>query len=144
MPPLASGWGCGVESGTGEQAILSFNHPQHFISITSREISMAVAPAKKSELLRFIELDTERLALGRQVTAIEKEMAGIKPKIMELVRTEGAKGALTKWGYNLLIKMVRNAVKWKDEFIKLTSADQAAALAEEQSEYEKLVVEKAP
>lgn len=99
---------------------------------------------KKSELTRYLKLDERRLKLNRQAKALEREMELIEPKIYEAVRTQGTKGVLSKWGYNLMIKLLRSAVKWKDEFIRLAGAEKAQTLSDAAPlDRESLVIEKA-
>lgn len=97
----------------------------------------------RKDLLRYLELDAKRLALNREAKALEREQDLIEPKIKDAIRTDGKKGALFKWGYNLLLTMVRGQVKWKDEFIRVAGAEEASKVAENPPDRESLVIEKA-
>lgn len=85
----------------------------------------------KKELEQYEQLEKDRLELGSQVRAIEREQERLKPRMLAYVRENGGKllSAL-KFGYVLNITMKGSYPKWKDEFVQRLGLEEAKKVAD--------------
>jgi hypothetical protein len=105
---------------------------------------MAAADLTREELEHYASLHERRLELNRQAAALEREADLIEPKIWAFIKKQGNRSkAVSKWGFNLAVKLKQAAVKWKDEFLKLAGAEKVAELAAAAPMKESLSVERA-
>jgi hypothetical protein len=82
----------------------------------------------KAQLQRYDELKKKKRELDAQVSAIEKEMYPTHELILEYLETKGVNAArLHK--FELLLTEGQSIVKWKEEFIRVTSAEKAAEIS---------------
>lgn len=82
----------------------------------------------KAQLQRYDELKKRKRELDAQVSAIEKEMYPTHELILEYLEEKGVNAAkLHK--FQLLLTEGQSIVKWKEEFIRVTSAEKAAEIS---------------
>lgn len=100
-------------------------------------------PLRRDDVERYYELNEQRKNLERQAENIEREQKLIKAKIIAFIKDQGGKSlAVAKWGFRLAINLWAGTVKWKDEFIRVASAEEATQLSDAAPKQERLSVEK--
>jgi len=96
------------------------------------------------EIAEFLALEEERKALTRKADTLSRKAGPLKEKLMAFVRDRGGKDrtCLTH-GFTLSLKEIRGAVAWKDEFLKVSSVEEAEKISANAPTYDRLFVEKA-
>lgn len=86
------------------------------------------------EIARYVALDREHKEAQRIADAKERAKEPLKAKIKAYVEAHGGRDrTTTRFGYVLaLVPYRKAAVKWKDEFIAITSVERAVELQEAQ------------
>lgn len=105
---------------------------------------MAEAPyVTATDIESYLEIEDQRLALGRQQRDLEKQAAPLKKKLMDFVRAKGGKAmAVTRSGFRLAIELVTGSVSWKPEFIRVAGQDAADEISANCPKRESLRVER--
>jgi hypothetical protein len=103
---------------------------------------MAADDLNKEQLEEWFRLHEERRALQRQAADLEKQADRIEPKIWAFIKKHGGRNrALSKWGFNLAVKLVKASVSWKAEFLAIAGPEKAAEVAAAVGTRESLSVE---
>lgn len=97
----------------------------------------------RAEIERYLEIEAERKALGRQSSDLKKEQDEIGAKLLDFVREEGGKlRAVVRCDHRLAIKLQNGSVSWKSEFVRVAGKDEAERIAASQPQKEDLLVER--
>ena len=82
----------------------------------------------KAQLQRYVELRAKKRELDAQVRAIESEMYTTHELCMEYLEAKRTKSAKLH-RFTLSLADGQSIVKWKDEFIRVSSAEEAAKIS---------------
>ena len=85
---------------------------------------------EKGKIARLIALKTKRRKLEREAETLNREERLLRKEVLEFMQTRSPDTEQTVHGQAFQI-IERRSVVWKNEFIKVTSAERAAQLAEE-------------
>ncbi len=89
------------------------------------------AELTKTDLEQYCALDQERLALNRQIDAIERQQKPIKEKMRAHVEAHGGSDrTTTRFGFVLRLLARAGTVKWKDHYIAAAGIEAATKLQE--------------
>lgn len=101
-------------------------------------------PITKQELEAFVEREERRLALQREVDALESANKPLRAQLLERVREFGGSDRTTvHHGFVLKIDLVAGRVSWVDEFVREKGVEAKIALQAKAPKQERLRVEKA-
>jgi len=104
---------------------------------------MAADELKREDLDKWFELHDQRRALERQASDLKKQADRIEPKIWAFIKKHGGRSrAVSKWGFNLAVRVVRASISWKSEFIAAMGQQKADELMAAAPEKETLSVER--
>jgi hypothetical protein len=104
-----------------------------------------MASFPKRKVLRYLELEEERLSLQRRAKLVKTEQAVIEAEMEEHVRANGGKEKqCTAHGVRMAILSKRTNVSWKDAYIESEGADAAEKLIAAQPNEEYFSVERLP
>lgn len=107
-------------------------------------VAKRVPYVTREMIARYLQLNEERLSLGRQQKAKEHEQDVIEEQLIDFVRAKGGPGKrCDRSGYVLALLNKRTQPKWKDAYIGATSAEKAEELIQAAPTKEVLSVEKA-
>lgn len=82
----------------------------------------------KAQLQRYVELRAKKRELDAQVSAIEKELYPTHELILEYLEEKNVTAAKLH-RFQLSLTEGQSIVKWKDEFIRVSSAEEAAKIS---------------
>ena len=82
----------------------------------------------KDQLQRYVELRAKKRELDAQVSAIEKELYSTHELILEYLEEKNVTAAKLH-RFQLSLTEGQSIVKWKDEFIRVSSAEEAAKIS---------------
>lgn len=104
---------------------------------------MAADDLKRDELENWFDLHDQRRALERQASDLKKQADRIEPKIWAFIKKHGGRArAVSKWGFNLAVRVARASVSWKSEFIAVAGQEKADEVAAAAGDKESLSVER--
>lgn len=98
----------------------------------------------KADIENYLAREERRKEAARLADELERENKPLKEKLKRFVELKGGPSkSIDRSGYVLAFKTRAGRVKWKDEFIAVTSAEAAAKLERDCPPSEFLSVEKA-
>lgn len=96
----------------------------------------------RKEIAAYEQLEERRASLLRQASDLQKQAEVYTDRFEEEVRKRGGKTrTIEACGYIMAIKMVKNAVQWKPEFIRVASIAEAEEIIAAAGTKEKFVME---
>lgn len=98
----------------------------------------------RAEIEEFLKAEEDRRAANRLADDIERKAAPLKARIKKFIELKGGKAKrVERSGYLLSLKQQNGQIAWKNEFLRVAGEEEAARVAANPPQVEKLSIEKA-